>query len=250
VVVGTNSRVESEGYDRSTLTLPGRQDYLVRAVVAANPRTVVVVNAGSPVLLPWRGEVAALLVTYFGGQEYGNALADVLLGVVEPGGRLPTTWPREESDVPVIDVTPRDGVLRYDEGIHIGYRAWLRAGTEPAYAFGHGLGYTTWSLSDLRAIDPSSVALTVHNSGGRAGKHVIQVYAERSETTVDRPARWLAGFAVVRLEAGQRREITVQLHNHTFEHWDNGWTTEPGTFTLHAGSSVTDLPLATQIQLP
>jgi beta-glucosidase len=210
----------------------------------------VVVNAGSPVLLPWRGEVAALLVTYFGGQEYGNALADVLLGVVEPGGRLPTTWPREESDVPVIDVTPRDGVLRYDEGIHIGYRAWLRAGTEPAYAFGHGLGYTTWSLSDLRAIDPSSVALTVHNSGDRAGKHVIQVYAERPETTVDRPARWLAGFAVVRLEAGQRREITVQLHHHTFDHWANGWTTEPGAFTLHAGSSVTDLPLSTHIQLP
>ncbi|GAB2650172.1 glycoside hydrolase family 3 protein [Kribbella swartbergensis] len=250
VVVGTNSKVESEGYDRTTLALPGHQDDLVRAVVAANPRTVVVVNAGSPVLLPWRGEVAALLVTYFGGQEYGNALADVLLGVVEPGGRLPTTWPREESDVPVMDVTSRDGIVRYDEGIHIGYRAWLRAGTEPAFEFGHGLGYTTWELTDLRAIDPSSVALTVRNTGGRAGKHVVQVYAERPETTVDRPVRWLAGFAVVRLNAGEAREITVQLHNHTFEHWDNGWTTEPGTFTLRAGSSISDLPLSTTIQLP
>ncbi|TDO33969.1 beta-glucosidase [Kribbella sp. VKM Ac-2527] len=250
VVVGTNSKVESEGYDRSTLALPGRQDDLVRAVAAANPRTVVVVNAGSPVLLPWRGEVAALLVTYFGGQEYGNALADVLLGVVEPGGRLPTTWPREESDVPVIDVTPQDGVVRYDEGIHIGYRAWLRAGTEPAFPFGHGLGYTTWELTDLRAIDPSSVALTVRNTGGQAGKHVIQVYAERPSSTVDRPTRWLAGFTVVRLDGGSAREVTVPLHQHTFEHWDNGWTTEPGEFTLHAGSSVTDLPLTTQIHLP
>ncbi|MFI7062300.1 beta-glucosidase [Kribbella sp. NPDC050124] len=250
VVVGTNSKVESEGYDRSTLALPGRQDDLVRAVVAANPRTVVVVNAGSPVLLPWRGEVAALLVTYFGGQEYGNALADVLLGVVEPGGRLPTTWPIAESDVPVIDVTPRDGVVRYDEGIHIGYRAWLRAGTEPAYEFGHGLGYTTWGLTDLRAIDPSSVALTVHNTGDRAGKHVVQVYAERPESTVDRPTRWLAGFTVVRLDPGQAREITVQLHEHTFDHWDNGWTSEPGGFTLRAGSSVTDLPLTTELELP
>jgi beta-glucosidase len=249
VVVGTNSKVESEGYDRSTLALPGRQDDLVRAVAAANPRTVVVVNAGSPVLLPWRGEVAALLVTYFGGQEYGNALADVLLGVVEPGGRLPTTWPREESDVPVIDVTPRDGVVRYDEGIHIGYRAWLRAGTEPAFPFGHGLGYTTWELTDLRAIDPSSVALTVRNTGGQAGKHVIQVYAERPSSTVDRPTRWLAGFTVVRLDAGAAREVTVPLHQHTFEHWDNDWTTEPGDFTLRAGSSVTDLPLSAQIQL-
>ncbi|WP_405067288.1 glycoside hydrolase family 3 C-terminal domain-containing protein [Kribbella sp. NBC_01510] len=249
VVVGTNSKVESEGYDRTTLALPGRQDDLVRAVVAVNPRTVVVVNAGSPVLLPWRDDVAALLVTYFGGQEYGNALADVLLGVVEPGGRLPTTWPREQDDVPVIDVTPQDGVVRYDEGVHIGYRAWLRAGTEPAFGFGHGLGYTTWELSDLRANDPSSVALIVRNTGERDGKHVVQVYAERPESTVDRPVRWLAGFAVVRLEAGQAREITVQLHDRTFEHWDNGWTTEPGAFTLRAGSAVSDLPLSTELRI-
>ncbi|GAA1704043.1 glycoside hydrolase family 3 C-terminal domain-containing protein [Kribbella yunnanensis] len=248
VVVGTNSKVESEGHDRTTLALPGRQDDLVRAVVAANPRTVVVVNAGSPVLLPWRDEVAALLVTYFGGQEYGNALADVLLGVVEPGGRLPTTWPRDEADVPVIDVTPHNGTVRYDEGIHLGYRAWLRAGTEPAFEFGHGLSYTTWSLSDLQA-SATTASVTVRNTGQRPGKHVVQVYAERPETTVDRPHRWLAGFAVVRLQAGETTELTIPLHNHTFHHWDNTWTTEPGTFTLRAGSSVTDLPLSTDLNL-
>lgn len=249
VVVGTNSKVESEGYDRTTLALPGRQDDLVRAVAAANPRTVVVVNAGSPVLLPWRDDVAAVLATYFGGQEYGDALADVLLGRTEPGGRLPTTWPREQADVPVINVTPDDGVVRYDEGIHIGYRAWLKAGTEPAYEFGHGLGYTTWELSDLRANDPSSVALTVRNTGDRAGKQVVQVYVERPDSAIDRPVRWLAGFAVVRLDAGQAREITVHLHQHTFEHWDNGWVTEPGAFTIRAGSSVSDLPLSTELQV-
>ncbi|HET6742815.1 MAG TPA: glycoside hydrolase family 3 C-terminal domain-containing protein, partial [Kribbella sp.] len=254
VVVGTNAKVESEGYDRTTLALPGRQDELVRAVAAANPRTVVAVNAGSPVLLPWRDDVAAVLTTYFGGQEYGDALADVLLGRTEPGGRLPTTWPREQADVPVIDVTPEDGVVRYDEGIHIGYRAWLKAGTDPAYAFGHGLGYTTWELSDLRANDPSSVALTVRNTGDRAGKHVVQVYVERPDSTVDRPVRWLAGFAVVRLDAGQAREITVHLHQHAFEHWaasEHGasWATEPGAFTIRAGSSVSDLPLSTELQV-
>ncbi|MGW7683128.1 glycoside hydrolase family 3 protein [Kribbella sp. NPDC054772] len=249
VVVGTNSKVESEGFDRTSLALPGRQDDLVRAVAAANPRTVVVVNAGSPVLLPWRNEVTAVLATYFGGQEYGDALADVLLGRTEPGGRLPTTWPREQADVPVLDVTPRDGVVRYDEGIHIGYRAWLKAGAEPAYEFGHGLGYTTWELSGLRANDPTSVALTVRNTGDRAGKHVVQVYVERPDSTVDRPVRWLAGFAVVRLDAGQAREITVQLHKHAFEHWADGWTTEPGAFTIRAGSSVSDLPLGTELQI-
>ncbi|MET7281745.1 glycoside hydrolase family 3 C-terminal domain-containing protein [Kribbella sp. NPDC005582] len=248
VVVGTNSKVESEGYDRTTLALPGRQDDLVQAVVAANPRTVVVVNAGSPVQLPWRDDVAALLVTYFGGQEYGNALADVLLGVVEPGGRLPTTWARDEADVPVIDVTPRDGIVRYDEGVHIGYRAWLRAGTGPAFAFGHGLGYTTWSLSDLRA-STTSASVTVANTGERSGKHVVQVYAERPDSTVDRPIRWLAGFAVVRLEAGETTEVTIPLHQHTFEHWDGAWTTEPGTFTLRAGSSVSDLPLSVDLEV-
>jgi beta-glucosidase len=178
----------------------------------------------------------------------------VLLGRTEPGGRLPTTWPREQADVPVIDVTPDDGVVRYDEGIHIGYRAWLKAGTDPAYGFGHGLGYTTWELSDLRANDPSSVALTVRNTGDRAGKHVVQVYVERPDSTVDRPVRWLAGFAVVRLDAGQAREITVHLHQHAFEHWavsEHGasWATEPGAFTIRAGSSVSDLPLSTELQV-
>ena len=132
VVVGTNSMVESEGFDRDTLALPGRQDDLVAAVAAANPRTVVLVNAGSPVLMPWRDEVAAVLVGYFGGQEFGDAVADVLLGVVEPGGRLPTTWGgRRTRTCPVLSTTPVDGALAYTEGIHIGYRAWLRHDAAP-----------------------------------------------------------------------------------------------------------------------
>ena len=162
VVVGTNSMVESEGFDRDTLALPGRQDDLVSAVAAANPRTVVLVNAGSPVLMPWRDEVAAVLVGYFGGQEFGDAVADVLLGVVEPGGRLPTTWGATDEDVPVLSTTPVDGVLAYTEGIHIGYRAWLKHDAAPAYWFGHGLGYT-----DIAVTDVSAPAL----GGRRRGRH-------------------------------------------------------------------------------
>ena len=111
VVVGTNSKVESEGYDRENLDLPGRQDDLVRAVAAANPRTIVIVNAGSPVALPWADDVAAIVLGYFGGQEFGTAMADILTGASEPGGRLPTTWPASLADVPVTEVTPTDGVL-------------------------------------------------------------------------------------------------------------------------------------------
>ncbi|TDW39716.1 beta-glucosidase [Curtobacterium sp. PhB42] len=246
VVVGTNSKVESEGYDRSSLALPGHQDDLVRAVVAANPNTVVVVNAGSPVEMPWRNDVAAVLLTWFGGQEYGNALADVLTGAQEPGGRLPTTWPVAMADVPVLDVTPVDGKVSYDEGVHIGYRAWLRAGTTPAYPFGHGLGYTSWTIDGVVATptvsegDAVIVTATVANTGPRAGKHVVQVYASRESSAVDRPARWLVGFAPVRLGAGESTEVSIEVPARAFAHWDGAWQYEPGTFTLHVGASVAD----------
>ncbi|MFJ4297723.1 glycoside hydrolase family 3 protein [Curtobacterium sp. NPDC089689] len=246
VVVGTNSKVESEGYDRDSLALPGHQDDLVRAVAAANPNTVVVVNAGSPVEMPWRDDVAAVLLTWFGGQEYGNALADVLTGAAEPGGRLPTTWPATLADVPVSNVTPVDGKVAYDEGVHIGYRAWLRAGTEPAYPFGHGLGYTTWTIDGVAATpavrggDAVIVTATVANTGARAGKHVVQVYASRADSVVDRPVRWLVGFAPVRLDAGASTEVSIEVPARAFAHWDGAWSYEPGTFTLHVGASVTD----------
>ncbi|MCY1695114.1 beta-glucosidase family protein [Curtobacterium sp. SL109] len=247
VVVGTNSKVESEGYDRSSLALPGHQDDLVRAVAAANPNTVVVVNAGSPVEMPWRNDVAAVLLTWFGGQEYGNALADVLTGAQEPGGRLPTTWPVAMADVPVLDVTPVDGKVAYDEGVHVGYRAWLRAGTEPAYPFGHGLGYTTWSIEGVSATptvregDAVIVTATVANTADRAGKHVVQVYASRTESAVDRPVRWLVGFAPVRLAAGASTEVSIEVPARAFAHWDGSWQYESGTFTLHVGASVSDV---------
>ncbi|MFD1718047.1 beta-glucosidase [Georgenia deserti] len=242
VVVGTNSTVESEGYDRTNLDLPGRQDDLVRAVVAANPRTVVVVNAGSPVVLPWAGEAAAVLQGYFGGQEFGSAVADILTGAAEPGGRLPTTWPASLADVPVADVVPTDGVLRYAEGLHVGYRAWLRAGTRPAFPFGHGLGYTTWSWDGARR-DGDDVVVTLTNTGGRAGKQVVQVYAERSDSAVERPARWLVGSAVVRAVAGESVTARVPVPARRLAHYDGGWHVEPGSYTLQVGASATNLPL-------
>jgi beta-glucosidase len=248
VVVGTTERVESEGLDRRSLALPGEQDRLVEAVAEANPRTVVVVCAGSPVLMPWRDRVAAVLLAWFGGQELGHALADVLLGRAEPGGRLPTTWPASESDVPVLETAPTDGRLTYTEGIHIGYRAWLRARTEPAYPFGHGLGYTTWAYEDLVVVDRAAARVTLRNTGSRAGKEVAQAYLSRSAGVVERPARWLAGFAVVRAEPGETVTVDIPLDSRAFSHWsEEGWTVEPGTFTLHVGRNVTDTPLTAEI---
>lgn len=256
VVVGTNPRVESEGFDRTDLRLPGRQDDLVRAVAAANPRTVVLINAGSPVVLPWRDEVGAVLVGWFGGQEFGNAVADVLLGVAEPGGRLPTTWPAEEADVPVLDTVPTDGVLSYDEGIHIGYRAWLKSGTKPAYWFGHGLGYADIVVDD--AFSPQSVVagprtidvtVAVANTSERPGKQVVQVYAERPDSDVDRPARWLVGFAPVRLAGGESAEVLIEVPTRHLAHWADGWQYEPGEYTLRIGTRADDLPISRTVTL-
>jgi beta-glucosidase len=237
VVVGTTEEVESEGFDRDSLALPGRQDELVRRVAEANPKTVVIVNAGAPVLLPWAGEVAAVLLAWFPGQEFGNALADVLLGVVEPGGRLPTTWPLDEERLPTTQ--PDDGVLTYDEGLLIGYRDADRGARFP---FGHGLGYTTWEYLSLEA-DANEVVVRVRNTGSRRGREVVQVYAGRPDSAVERPPRWLVGFAVVDADPGEAVTATVHVPTRALEHWDAGWTLEPGTFGLAAGPSSAELPL-------
>ncbi|MEV4686262.1 glycoside hydrolase family 3 protein [Microbacterium sp. LWH3-1.2] len=243
VVVGTNSKVESEGYDRTSLDLPGRQDDLVRAVAATGTPTIVVVNAGSPVVLPWADEVAAVVQGYFGGQEFGHAIADVLTGAAEPGGRLPTTWPAALADVPVTEVAPADGRLEYREGLHIGYRAWLKAQVEPAFPFGHGLGYTTWSWGAAKR-EGDTVEVTLANTGDRAGKQVVQVYAERPDSAVERPERWLVGFATVHAAPGETVTAAVPVPARRLAHWAGEWVVEPGAFTLRAGASVADLPLS------
>ncbi|MDE3720624.1 glycoside hydrolase family 3 C-terminal domain-containing protein [Nocardiopsis sp. N85] len=253
VVVGTNTAVESEGHDRTGLALPGHQDALVSAVAAVNPRTVVVVNAGAPVLMPWREEVAAVLLGYFGGQEFGNALADVLLGEREPGGRLPTTWAAHTGDVPVLDVTPDGGLLSYDEGVHIGYRAWLRDRAEPAHPFGFGLGYTSWRLEGAELLTEAgtgpALRVEITNTGGRPGKEVVQVYAERPDSRVDRPVRWLVGFRPVRAEAGERTTVDIPVRPRSLAHWDGEWVYEPGDFRLRVGTSVADLALDVTVGL-
>lgn len=254
VVVGTTAEVESEGFDRRSLTLPGRQDELVRRVAAASPRTVVVVNSGAPVLLPWAEEVAAVLLTWFGGQEYGHALADVLLGDAEPGGRLPTTWPASEQGLP--STQPEDGVLTYAEGLFIGYRGYDRDGREPRFPFGHGQGYTSWSYESITADrEPAgapgvAVCVEVRNTGTRPGREVVQVYASRPDSAVERPARWLAGFAAVDADPGETVTVGILVPERAFQHWsDDGWTLEAGTFTLAAGSSSASLPLTATVTL-
>lgn len=250
VVVGTSASIESEGFDRKDLDLPGRQNELVAAVAAANPRTIVVVNSGSPVLMPWLDSVGAVLLGWFGGQEFGRAVADILLGAEEPGGRLPTTWPAALEDVPVLSTTPTDGRLEYTEGIHVGYRAWLRqqaaGGPAPALPFGFGLGYTTFALAGAHAPQqvPAGQDVVVHvpvrNTGTRSGREVVQVYLERPESAVERPVRWLAGYAVTHLAPGGTESVAVRIPARSFGHYDGGWQVERGTFRILVGRHAAD----------
>jgi beta-glucosidase len=239
VVVGTTEQVESEGFDRTSLALPGRQDELVSRVAAANPRTIVVVNAGSPVLMPWAGDVAATLLTWFPGQEGGAALADVLLGVTEPGGRLPTTWPRREKDCPVLEIAPKDGVVAYDEGVFVGYRGWLRQKAAPLYAFGHGLGYTTWHYEEM-TVTATEAVVTLRNAGGRIGREVVQVYVAPAVPDEQRPPRWLAGFANVEAHPDETVTVRIPLPERTWTIWADGWTTVPGDYRVIAAHAVDD----------
>ncbi|MGW8330683.1 glycoside hydrolase family 3 C-terminal domain-containing protein [Streptomyces sp. NPDC055897] len=259
VVVGTTEDDECEGRDRVHLRLGADQDALVRAVAAANPRTVVIVNSGGPVELPWRDEAGALLLSWFPGQEGGAALADVLFGRREPGGRLPTTWPAALADAPVTSTVPSGGRLVYTEGLHIGHRGWLRAGREPAYWFGHGLGFTTWEYEDLSgpaqvaAGESFTVRVRVRNTGDRAGREVVQVYLARPGSSVEYPERWFAGYAAVHARAGQTVTAVVRVPARVLRHWDEhagGWRTEAGPCRVLAGRSAGDVRLDLEVELP
>lgn len=262
VVVGTTAEVESEGYDRPDLDLPGNQDELVRRVALVNPRTVVVVNAGAPVLLPWLEDVPTVLWGWLPGQEAGTALADVLTGVTEPSGRLPWTLPARYEDVPVPHARPVDGVVDYAEGADVGYRAWERrladGGPAPAGPFGHGLGWTTWEYEDAVLARGEShdgpatltVYVTVRNTGRRAGREVVQVYVEAPDGDPARPVRQLAGFVVADVPAMSSATVPVPVSVRALQVWDprrRAWTTPPGTYRLRTGRSVADLRLTNDL---
>lgn len=259
VVVGSPDGAESEGYDRETMALPGRQDELVRRVAAANASTVVVVNSGMPVLMPWAGEVAAIIQVWFPGQAFGDALADVLVGAAEAGGRLPVSVPRDEADSPVLSAHPQAGALTYGEGLLVGYRGYDRSEVASLFCFGHGLGYTDWTYESLKPTvdsiapgDDLEVVVGVRNTGGRAGREVVQVYLEEPAGDSSRPVRTLSGFATVDARPGEEAEVRITVPGRSFARFDERrreWVWDPGTYTLRAGRSSRDLMLSAKVFL-
>lgn len=261
VVVGTNEEVESEGWDRTDLRLPGRQDELVERVLDADPDAVVVVNAGAPVLLPWLDRARTVLWVWFPGQEAGHSIADVVAGAAEASGRLPWTLPADEADVPVPHAVPVAGVVEYGDGVHVGYRGWERSGRTPAAPFGHGLGWTTWSYDAIDAhAGPEgdlTVTVAITNTGSRAGRETVQVYVEAPDSspttaTDDRPVRWLGGFALADVAPGATAHVPVTVPRRQLETWDattDSWVLPGGEHRLRAGRSVRDLRLDTAVQV-
>lgn len=249
VVVGTNADWETEGEDRETMALPGAQDELISRVAAVNPRTVVVINAGSPVTMPWLDDVAAVLLVWFPGEEFGEALADVLLGIAEPGGRLPITIPRRLDDTPAFAHHPgRDGRAKYGEGLLIGHRWYDAHSIEPAFIFGHGLGYTTWELGIANVVGDIAtgirVEVPVRNIGSRDGSTVVQCYVEPLAATAGRPVRTLQGFAKVASAAGTEAQAVIELDTRAFSRWDvaaHDWVVPAGDYAILLGWSAAEL---------
>jgi len=230
------------------MDLPGGQDELISAVLAANPRSVVVVNAGAPVTMNWADAAGAIVQAWFPGMEGGNAIADVLFGDVNPSGRLPTTFPRHLSDSPAFAHYPgRDGVVRYGEGLLVGYRHYDKRGVEPRFCFGHGLSYTRFAYAHARleaSGDGVRISVEVSNVGERSGAEVVQVYVRDPSAADDEPDKQLRQFARVELAPGETRGVSLELSKRAFAHWDvaaHAWAVKPGEREIQIGASSRDI---------
>lgn len=229
VFVGTTSEIESEGHDRKNISLPDGQDQLVGAVAKVAKRTIVVVNSGSPVEMPWFENVDSVLLTFFGGQQMGNALADVIYGKVNPAARTTTTWAKQMADLPVVNTTPTNGELHYLEGRFIGYRAWKKSGMAPLIPFGHGLSYTTFE-SVIESADKSVAKVRVTNTGSRAGSHILQIYINQQNS--ESFERRLAGFTKIFLLPNESSLVEVTLEPLVFKQFRDSWQEISGNWVI------------------
>jgi beta-glucosidase len=257
VFVGYPEGYESEGRDRPHMDLTGRQNELVSAIARTNPNTVVVINAGSPVTMPWVDEVKAVLLAYYPGLEGGTAISRVLLGEVNPSGKLPVTFPRRLQDTPAFINYPGTKEVRYGEGIFVGYRYYEIKDIEPLFPFGHGLSYTTFMYSDLKIMDRTAVKgilivnLKVTNTGKKSGSETVQLYVSDRQSSLPRPVKELKGFSKVNLQPGETCLMEFILDSRAFAFYDpyrKGWIVEPGTFEIQVGSSSRDIRLSAEFE--
>jgi beta-glucosidase len=267
------SQWESEGMDLPDLSLPHGQDDLIAQVAAANPHTIVVLETGSPVTMPWVAAPAAILEAWFAGSDGANALGNVLFGSVNPSGKLPNTFPKSVDDLPHPSLTKPPKSLSfsgpispaqraaglppfqvtYDEGVKVGYK-WYDAEKKPVlFPFGYGLSYTSYRYSELSVPpqDKLKVTFTVANTGARAGAEIAEVYASLP-TSADEPPKRLVGWSKIKLNAGEKRTVTIEINPKylsIFDETKDGWALVPGDYTIMVGGSSQDLPLKAVVTL-
>jgi len=260
IIAGLNSEWEAEGFDRVNMELPGEQNELIKRVAAANPNTIVVLNAGSPLSMPWAANVAGIVEQWYNSQECGNALADVLFGDVNPYGKLPTTFPVRYEDNPAsINYPGENGEVLYGEGLFVGYRYYDAKKLEPLFPFGHGLSYTSFEYSDLKLNadrfteeNGLDVSLNVGNSGKHSGQEVVQLYVHDAQSNLRRPEKELKAFRKISLDAGESKTVSFHLDREAFWYYDpakGGWIVEPGDFEIIVGASSRDLRLRARAAL-
>jgi len=266
---------ESEGMDLPTMSLPENQDELIKTVAAANPHTIVVLETGGPVTMPWAGQVSAILEAWFPGSKGSDAVANILFGEANPSGKLPVTFPRSVEDLPhpKIVAPPKESVpnymqhdvwkqiaagltpfqVTYNEGVKIGYK-WYDAENKPVlFPFGYGLSYTTYAYSDLKVTPGKTtrVAFKVKNTGSRPGAEVAEVYAALPASAGESPKR-LVGWSKVQLNPGESKEVTVEVNPKYLSIWDvkaHGWQLVPGDYGFMVGGSSQDLPLKQSVSM-
>ncbi|KAI1385483.1 beta-glucosidase [Hypoxylon trugodes] len=263
--VGLNSEWESEGWDRAHMDLPPGSDALVEAIAAVNPNVVVVSQSGTPVTMPWADKVPAIVQAWYGGNETGNAIADVLFGSANPSGKLPLSWPIRLEDNPAfINTKPDGGKVLYGEGIYVGYKWYERTKRDTLFAFGHGLSYTQFKLENLVIADSQErdnqsdssdveILVDVTNTGLRDGSEVVQVYVAHQTATVQRPPKELKAFAKVHLPKGEMKSVKITLDKkYACSFWDesaNAWVMEQGTYHVLVGNSSQNISLQRQFEV-
>ena len=259
LLVGSAASTESEGYDRDDIKLPGRQDELVEAILAANPHTVVAINAGAPMAMSWIDRAPTVLLTWLPGEEGPDALAEILFGLAAPSGRLPVTFPRRIEDNPSYPYYPGGDTTTYGEGIFVGYRHYDRSGTSPLFAFGHGLTYTEFSYDSIEASggakagDAVTVQVRISNIGARRGAETVQLYLQPNHPSQPRPIKELKGFTKIDLAPGESATVSFPLTDRDFAFFDpdqNRWISEPGAYDVVVGRSAADPKLRHTIKRP
>jgi beta-glucosidase len=258
VYAGYPENFETEGVDRPHMDLTGEQNALIAAVAAANPKTIVVLNVGAPVSMPWVDDVAAIVLAHYPGMDGAISLTNILCGEVNPSGKLTVTYPKALKDTPAYNNYPGARNVVYGEGIFVGYRHYEYREIEPLYPFGHGLSYTTFEYSEwtmpevVKRGEAVKIYVKVKNTGTVAGKEVAQLYVRDVQASVQRPVKELKGFAKVALQPGEEKTVAFELNERALAYYDpdrKAWVAEPGEFEVLIGSSSRDIRLRTKFTL-